>query len=362
MQGILSFFSDILLWMSQYVWLFDVIKTFILFTLMYRLTVFLLKKIHTHYNTIPNRWIVVIGVQSIRKPVRYYILFLCIVSVFNIIVRNTMLISSISYKTIFNILFALFILWSSVRFIKLIQNYMLNHKTKMYDKTSVLAFGQIGMAIVVVVGALSLLQTLGVNLAGLLAFGGFSGIAVGFAAKDLLANFFGAVMIYLDKPFKVGDWIRSPEKDIEGDVESIGWRQTKIMTFEKRPIYVPNSFFSTIVIENASRMTHRRFNEIVGIRYDDISQANNIVDGIKSYLLEHPKIDNSQSLVVGVVKFAASSVDIMIYCFTTTSTLADFSKVRHEILLSAANIIAKHNAQIAFPTSTVYLNPSHQTD
>ena len=102
------------------------------------------------------------------------------------------------------------------------------------------------------------MQALGYSISGVLAFGGIGGIAVGFAAKDLLANFFGGLMIYLDRPFSVGDWIRSPDKNIEGTVEEIGWRLTRIRTFDKRPLYVPNSTFTQISVENPSRMLNRR--------------------------------------------------------------------------------------------------------
>ena len=99
------------------------------------------------------------------------------------------------------------------------------------DKTTVAAIGKLLRLAVMITAALVILQTLGYSIAGVLAMGGVGGIAVGFAAKDLLANFFGALIIYLDRPFAVGDWIRSPDRDIEGTVEQIGWRLTVIRNF-----------------------------------------------------------------------------------------------------------------------------------
>ena len=98
-------------------------------------------------------------------------------------------------------------------------------------------------------------------------------------------------MIHLDRPFKVGDWICSPDKQIEGTVEEIGWRQTRIRAFSKRPIYVPNSIFMHIVVENPSRMSHRRIYETIGIRYDDIHAIAAIVDDVKKMLMNHEEID-----------------------------------------------------------------------
>ena len=142
-------------------------------------------------------------------------------------------------------------------------------KGEPYDRTTLDAIAKLLRMAVLVVASLVVLQTLGVSIAGVLAVGGMGGIAVGFAARDLLANFFGGLMIYLDRPFAVGDWIRSPDREIEGTVEQIGWRQTRIRTFDRRPLYVPNSVFTTISVENPSRMQNRRIYETIGLRYDD---------------------------------------------------------------------------------------------
>jgi len=138
------------------------------------------------------------------------------------------------------------------------------------DVTSVEALGKLGKLMVAILISLTMLQSFGISLSGLLAFGGMGGLVVGMAAKDLLGNLFGALMIYLDKPFKVGDWIRSPDREIEGTVQKIGWRLTCIRTFDQRPLYIPNGLFTQMVVENASRMYHRRINETFGLRYKDI--------------------------------------------------------------------------------------------
>jgi len=118
------------------------------------------------------------------------------------------------------------------------------------DRTTVDALSRLGRFSVVIVAGLVILETLGFSVSGVLAFGGIGGIAVGFAARDMLANFFGGLTIYLDRPFAVGEWIRSSEKQIEGTVEYIGWRHTRVRAFNKNPIYVPNALFTTIVVEN----------------------------------------------------------------------------------------------------------------
>ncbi len=224
------------------------------------------------------------------------------------------------------------------------------------DHATVEAIGKLLRVSVVITAALVMLQSLGYSVSGVLAFGGIGGIAVGFAAKDLLANFFGAFMIYLDRPFVTGDWIYSPDKDIEGTVESIGWRLTRIRRFDKRPIYVPNSVFTSIAVVNASRMTNRRIKCTVGIRYDDIDKLQAIVDEIEAMLKAHPDIDQRQTTFVSFVEFGPSSCDILVYTFTRTTQWVPFQKIQQDVLLKIARIIESHGAEIAFPTRTVHLH------
>ncbi len=223
------------------------------------------------------------------------------------------------------------------------------------DLTTFDALSKLARLTVIVLTSLAMMQTLDFSISGVLTAGGIGGIALGFAAKDLLANFFGGLTIYLDRPFSVGDWIRSPDKQIEGTVEYISWRHTRIRAFNKNPIYVPNALFTTIVVENPSRMTHRRIKETVGIRYQDIGAITAIVTAIKAMLTSHPEIDATQTLIVSFDTFSASSLDVMIYTFTRTSEWVRYHEIKQDVLLSVAAIIEQHGAQLAFPTHTVHL-------
>jgi MscS family membrane protein len=199
------------------------------------------------------------------------------------------------------------------------------------------------------------MQSYGYSISGILAFGGISGIAVGFAAKDLLANFFGAMMIYLDRPFKVGDWIRSPDKNIEGVVEDIGWRQVRIRTFDKRPLYVPNATFTSISVENPSRMSNRRIYEYIGVRYGDAAKVTRIIEAVKAMLKEHSEIDHNQTLIVNFDRFGPSSLDFFIYTFTKTTDWIRFHEIKQDVLMKIVDIIESEGAEFAFPTTTVHL-------
>ena len=223
------------------------------------------------------------------------------------------------------------------------------------DRTTADAIAKLLRISVIITGLLVTLQTLGYSISGVLAFGGIGGIAVGFAAKDLLANFFGGLMIYLDRPFNVGDWVRSPDREIEGTIENIGWRLTRIRTFDKRALYVPNSIFANIAVENPSRMTHRRIKETIGIRYDDVSKMEVIIDDVKKMLQEHEDIDTNQTLIVNFNEFAPSSLDFFIYTFTKTTNWIRFHEVKQDVLLKVIRIVESHGAECAFPTSTVHI-------
>jgi MscS family membrane protein len=250
------------------------------------------------------------------------------------------------------------ITWFLVSFVQRVEEALIerHRKTnKLYDRTAIEAVSKLARASAIITGVLVAMQTLGYSISGVLAFGGIGGVAVGFAAKDMLANFFGGLMVYLDRPFAVGDWIRSPDRNIEGTVEHIGWRLTVIRTFDKRPLYVPNATFTSIAVENPSRMSHRRIYETVGIRYDDADKMEAITRDVKAMLIAHPDIDETQTLMVNFTSFAPSSLDFFVYTFTHTTVWTEFHAIKQDVMLKINAIIAAHGAEIAFPTSTVHV-------
>ena len=249
------------------------------------------------------------------------------------------------------------IVWFIVGFIKRAEQNLVDpeYAHKPMDRTTAMAVGKLLRVSAIITAALVILQSLGYSISGVLAFGGIGGIAVGFAAKDLLANFFGGLMIYLDRPFAVGDWVRSPDKNIEGTVEDIGWRLTRIRTFDKRPLYVPNATFTQISVENPSRMTNRRIYETVGIRYDDADKMEIIVQDVKAMLRGHEAIDQDQTMIVNFNAFNASSLDFFIYTFTKTTAWIEFHEIKQDVMLKIINIIEGHGAECAFPTRTLHL-------
>ena len=120
-------------------------------------------------------------------------------------------------------------------------------------------------------------------------------------------------------------------------------------------MYVPNSVFTNIVVENPSRMANRRIYETIGLRYADITSMDRIVDEVKAMLLAHEAIDADKTLMVNFNTFADSSLDFFIYAFTKTTKWVEFHTIKQDVMLKIAEIIQRHGAEIAFPTSTLHL-------
>lgn len=296
--------------------------------------------------------------RSIRRPLTFLI---WIVGISYIIIwysEDKNFISVVGTLRELGVAFCLLIF--TVKFINGVEKvYVKKSKAKTIsaDIVTIRAVSKLLKASFFVTAALVALETMGVSISGLLAFGGIGGIVIGFAAKDLLSNFFGGLMIYLDRPFKEGEWIRSPDKDLEGTVEDIGWRLTKIMSFSHYPIYVPNATFMSITVENPSRMHHRRINERVGVRYDDMETVAKIATEIKQMMENHDEIDSSTTMIINVDKFADSAVEIMVYGYTKTTEWVHYHQVKQDLMLKIADIVKNNHAEIAFPTRTVHLAP-----
>ena len=297
-------------------------------------------------------------IQSANKPFRVLVWVIGILFAADIVASRSEAEIFSAIEPIRNVTIVATLAWFLIRFVKEFKQAYIKlkyAKGEKIDITTANALVKLVRASIFITAALVMMQTLGFSISGVLAFGGIGGIAVGFAAKDLLSNFFGGLMIYLDRPFKVGDWIRSPDKELEGTVEDIGWRQTRIRTFSKRPIYVPNSIFMNIIVENPSRMSHRRIYETIGIRYDDISVMGDIVNGVKEMLINHDEIDTNQTMIVNFNEFKESSVDFFIYTFTKTTNWIKYHEVKQDVLLKVSEVIEKNKAEIAFPTRVLHL-------
>ncbi|WP_154139735.1 mechanosensitive ion channel family protein [Photobacterium damselae] len=293
-------------------------------------------------------------INAIKRPISVLIWALPLLMSVGIAIEHTSDFPSSFLSLARHLLVVWVFIWILLRLISNVEHSVLLHMPN-HDATTVNAISKVLRLIVMVIGGLIAMQNLGLSLSGVLTFGGVGGLVVGMAAKDLLANLFGGLMLYFDRPFKVGDWIRSPDRQIEGTVERIGFRMTVIRTFDKRPVYVPNSVFSSIVVENASRMQNRRIKHTVGLRYSDAAVVGAVVADIKAMLQSHPDIETRQTLIVNFDGYGSSSLNILVYTFTKTVQWIAFKEVQQDILLKIVDIVHRHGAGFAFPTTTLDL-------
>lgn len=223
------------------------------------------------------------------------------------------------------------------------------------DQTSASAITKIVGAITLLTVLLLGMQILGVSVSSILAVGGAGGILLGLAARDVVANFFGGMVVHLDKPFRVGHWIRSPDRDIEGIVEDIGWRMTRIRTFAGPPLYVPNAAFSHIVVETPSRMHSRLLWQTVGIRYQDAHAVEAITKDITAMLDRNEQINKDELITVTLSDYGEHSINLMIYALTETTDWQSFNELKQAVLLGARDIVYSHGAELALPASRLYV-------
>ena len=215
-------------------------------------------------------------------------------------------------------------------------------------------FVKVSKAFVLVVGGVAVLQEWGINVSALIASLGLGGLAFALAAKDTAANLFGGLTVLADKSMRVGDWIKIG--DVEGIVEDIGLRTTKIRSFEKSLIVVPNQFLANQSLENFSRRNVRRIKMTIGLTYSTTrDQMVKILKEIREMLRNHPGIAKDQLLMVYFTDFGDSSLDIFVYCFTNTADWAKYLEIREDVNLKIMEIVERNGASFAFPSRSIYV-------
>lgn len=215
------------------------------------------------------------------------------------------------------------------------------------DPTAADAISKLTWAAIFIMAMLAILQTLGVSVTSLLAFGGAAGIAVGFAAQSLVANLLGGLTVFASRIFKIGDYIILPGTDLKGRVEHIGWRATKVIGFDRKPFYVPNATFNNTTIINHSRMSHRRIDQIIHLRYEDIDKVEAIVKQGTELIKAHQEIDQS-FFVFRFDSYGEDSLKLLFYAFTSND-YGDYMRVKEELLLGIAKIVAQHGGKLSMP-------------
>ncbi|MBC2595557.1 mechanosensitive ion channel family protein [Ruficoccus amylovorans] len=293
-------------------------------------------------------------IDALEKPVSWFILFIGIYVSLAILPLDPSI--GLLIQNLFHGSTMLLIVWGMLRMTDVVA-VVLSRRIK--DTRSAL-FGFIPLlkktmkAFILCVGLLMVIDNMGYNVAGILTTLGLGGAAIALASKDTVANFFGSLMIVMDRPFKVGDWIMVGDK-VDGDVESIGLRSTKVRTWPKTVMSIPNSILANEYINNWSRMPKRRVKQYVGVTYETSAEdMEGIVEDIRKLLREDEGVQQD-FILVNFTDFGDSSLDILVYYFTTTTAWIEHMDIRQRINCKIMRAVKDRGLSIAFPTRSLYL-------
>ena len=209
----------------------------------------------------------------------------------------------------------------------------------------------------VAVGAITVLEIWGIEVGPILAGLGLIGVAVALGAQDLFRNLIAGLLIIGERRLAHGEWIKI-DGGVEGTVEAIGFRSTRVRQFDKAPIYVPNSKLSDTAVVNYTRMTHRRIYWMIGVEYrTTVEQLRQIRDGIETFLLEDDAFAHPPEVptFVRIDRFSDSSIDIMVYCFTVTTSWGEWLAIKERLAYRIKSIVEEAGSDFAFPSRTLYV-------
>jgi len=251
------------------------------------------------------------------------------------------------------------IIWAIISLIDTLKDYIFNYQDldKKHSKELASFVIKVFKTIIILIGASLILQNWGINVTGITTSLGLGGLAFALAAKDSASNLVASIALLLDNSIKNGEWVKVA--GVEGVVESVDMRTTKIRSFQKSLFTIPNSLVANNPIENFSRRGVRRVKINIGLTYDTLSKdIEQIVYDIRYMLQHHPKISQKETLLVNFNDFGDSSLDIFIYTFTNTANWEEYLEIREDIHLKMKRIIEDNNSSFAFPSQSIYIENS----
>jgi len=298
-------------------------------------------------------------ISALKAPVRFAFVVIAAHLFFLIIFQETKII-----KNILNTLIAYDVFWAILAVTEALRGLFYQFAGRLSSDLSK-EVGNFILAILKIfimgVGLGAILQVWGINVTALLASLGIGGLAFALAAKDTAANLFGSFSLLADKSIRIGEWIKVG--GVEGTVEDIGIRTTKVRSFGKSLITVPNQIVANHPIENFSRRGVRRIKMRIGLTYDTSStQMSQIVEEIKYMLHTHEHIAQKETLLVNFESFGDSALNIFIYTFTSTANWARYLEIREDIHFKIMKIVEDNNASFAFPSQSIYIEETSKND
>ncbi|MEA1996030.1 MAG: mechanosensitive ion channel family protein [Gemmatimonadota bacterium] len=255
----------------------------------------------------------------------------------------------------YHITLALIAVWAAYRLCDLVTE-VVKHTIAQQDREMAEQFTPVvRQAIritVIILGGILIVQNMGYSVSSLVAGLGIGGLAIALAAQDTIANVFGTVVMFTDKPFRLGDWIKF--KHVDGFVEEVGFRSIKLRTWSNTLMYIPNKMITSEVVENCTSMKKRRVKMTIGLQYDSPpDKMRKLVAGIRE-MLENDTRVNQEYMLVRFNDFGPSSLNIFLYYFTKSTVWADYLEVREDINLKIMDLVHELGLSFAFPSSTLY--------
>jgi len=297
-------------------------------------------------------------ISALKGPVRFAFVVIGLHLFFTLIFMETGVI-----KKILNSLIVFDLFWAIIAIADALRG-VFHATTAKFNTDLSKELGNFILKIVkILIGGLGLagiLQVWGINVTALIASLGLGGLAFALAAKDTASNLFGSLALLADKSIRIGEWIKVGST--EGVVEDIGMRTTKIRSFGKSLITVPNQMIANTPIENFSRRGTRRIKMRIGITYGTSSKdIRNIVEEIKYMLHSHEGISKKETLLVNFESFGDSALNIFIYTFTDTANWEKYLDIREDVHLNIMRIVEENNSGFAFPSQSIYVEQTPQT-
>ncbi len=247
--------------------------------------------------------------------------------------------------------------WVGLRWVK--EGFKhLSDKSEKYGVApgTIYALSKLSSFLVLILVMMIIFRVFGLDIAPLMAFGGIGAAGFAFAAKDIISNFFGGVMLHFTRIFSIGDEVVIPSKEgFEGVVKEIGWYATMIEDYYRRPVYFPNALFSNSQVINESRRSHRRIKETLSIRYEDMPNLEKIIDEIREKIAAHPSVDSKQSFSVSFSGFGQYGLNIFIYILVFRVGYIKFLSIKQELFITIQEIMSKYGAEFCFPTTNINL-------
>ncbi len=211
--------------------------------------------------------------------------------------------------------------------------------------------------VIMILGVGAIFEVWGIPVGSIIAGLGLAGAAVALGAQELFKNLISGIMIIAERRFEAGDWIKV-DGVVEGTVEWIGFRSTRIQRFDMGPVYVPNGYLADNPMTNFTKRDHRRIYMTIGLEYATSTAAlEEIRDAARAWIEAHPKIEKPDqiSTFVNIDSFQDSSIGLMIYCFTTTTNWGEWLEVKEELLFALKGIVTDAGSSFAFPSQSIYL-------